>query len=399
MPKALIIGGGVAGPATALYLQKAGWHAEVLEARPAPTAHGGLFLNVATNGLAVLDLLGLRDRLVALGHQCPYMEMWSGRDRLLGTVPNGPAGEPERGSVVVRRDELHAVLRDALAERGVPTTRGARLERIEERADGVTAQFADGTSASGDILIGCDGVGSVTRRWIDPAAPEPLYSGLLSVGGFSRVPGLEPTPGLQRMIFGARGFFGYLVRDDGEVYWFANPTSPELDRDSLRAISDDDWLAELRELHAGDPFPVPQILAAATTVGAYPIYDLPHVPHWYRGRVVAVGDAVHATSPNAGQGASLALEDAAMLARLLRDSATYEQAFSAYERTRRPRAEEVVKYSRAIGRQKSTSGSRLAVAMRDLMLPLFLRNATQNTRNNHLYNHRVAWDDTTALPA
>ncbi|GAA5203542.1 FAD-dependent oxidoreductase [Microbacterium jejuense] len=397
MPKALIIGGGVAGPATALFLQKAGWDVALFEARPHPEAHGGLFLNVATNGLAVLDLLGLRDKLVALGHRSPYMQMWSGRDRLLGTVPNGPAGDPERGSVVVRRDQLHTVLREALVENGLDTTWGARLERIDEDAHGVTAHFADGTSATGDVLIGCDGVGSVTRRWIDPAAPDPQYSGLLSVGGFSRVPGLEPTPRLQRMIFGARGFFGYLVREDGEVYWFANPTSPEPDRAASRRIPGDAWLAELRELHADDPYPVPQILDAATEVGAYPIYDLPHVPHWHRGRVVVTGDAVHATSPNAGQGASLALEDAAILARSLRDASTYARAFEAYEQQRRPRAEEVVKYSRAIGRQKAPGGSRFAVAMRDLMLPLFLRSATKNTRNNHLYNHTIAWDETARL--
>lgn len=399
MPKALIIGGGIAGPATALFLQKAGWEAELFEARPQPESHGGLFLNVATNGLAVLDQLGLRDRLVALGHHAPYMEMWSGRDRLLGTVPNGPAGEPERGSVVVRRDELHAVLREALAENGISTTWGARLERIDEHADEVTAHFADGKAATGDILIGGDGVGSMTRRWIDPAAPEPDYTGLLSVGGFARVPGLEPTPAVQRMIFGARGFFGYLVREDGEVYWFANPTSPELDKTAFRRIPGDEWLDELRVLHADDPYPVPQILDAATEVGAYPIYELPHVPHWHRGRVVAVGDAVHATSPNAGQGASLALEDAATLARSLRDAPTHTQAFGAYERLRRPRAEEVVAYSRAIGRQKAPGGSRLAVALRDVMLPLFLRNATKNTRNNHLYNHTIAWDDTAATSA
>ncbi|WP_051215525.1 FAD-dependent oxidoreductase [Granulicoccus phenolivorans] len=96
MTRALIIGGGIAGPATALFLHRAGWEVEIFEARPGPATHGGLFLNVATNGLAVLDLLGLRDELLAIGHRCPYLELWSGRDRKLATMPNGPAGEPER---------------------------------------------------------------------------------------------------------------------------------------------------------------------------------------------------------------------------------------------------------------------------------------------------------------
>ena len=103
MPRALVIGSGVAGPATALFLQRAGWDVEVFEAAAEPDAYAGLFLNVATNGLAVLDRLGLRDRLVAAGHRAPEMVMWSSTGKRLGTVPNGPAREPERGSVVVRR--------------------------------------------------------------------------------------------------------------------------------------------------------------------------------------------------------------------------------------------------------------------------------------------------------
>lgn len=387
MPKALVIGGGVAGPATALFLERNGWKTEIFEARSAPDAAGGLFLNVATNGLAVLETLGLRDRVAADGHLCPYMEMWSGRGRKLGTVPNGPAGEPERGSIVIRRDRLNEVMLDGASAAGIPTRWDARLERIESRSDAVTAHFADGTRATGDILIGCDGVGSPTRRWIDPHAPEPAYTGMFSIGGFARVPGLAPTPLSQTMVFGARGFFGYLVRDDGTVYWFANPAKPEMTRDELRAVPSSAWIDELRELHRDDPYPVPQILEHVTgDVGAYAVYDLTHVPRWHRDRVVAVGDAVHATSPNAGQGASLALEDAATLARCLDHDANHARAFTAYERTRRPRVERVVAYARAISKHKTVAKSRIAVALRDAMLPLILRSATTDTRNNDLYD-------------
>ncbi|MET1007435.1 MAG: FAD-dependent monooxygenase, partial [Propionibacteriaceae bacterium] len=127
------------------------------------------------------------------------------------------------------------------------------------------------------------------------------------------------------------------------------------------------------------------------TLTGYPIYDLPHVPHWSRGRVVAVGDAVHAISPSAGQGASLALEDAATLARCLRDSPSYEQAFANYQQLRQPRAEKIVKYARAINAQKRVTKSRVGVAIRDAMMPLFLRRAAQDTRNDWLYNHTIDW--------
>ena len=153
------------------------------------------------------------------------------------------------------------------------------------------------------------------------------------------------------------------------------------------------WLATLRELHADDPHPVPQILAhAAGEIGGYPIDDLAHVPHWSRGRVVAVGDAVHATSPSAGQGASLALEDAITLARCLRDAPDHAAAFAEYQRLRQPRAEAVVGYARAINRQKRVTKSRLGIAIRDAMLPMFLRKAADDTRNDWLYNHEIAWE-------
>jgi len=393
MPRALIIGSGVAGPAVALFLQRAGWEVEIFEAAESPDSYTGLFLNVATNGLSVLDQLGLRERLVAEGHPAPEMVMWSSTGKELGTVPNGPAGKPDRGSVVVRRSILHRVLRDAAQEAGIPIRFGARLERIEETDASVRAIFADGRIATGDLLIGADGVGSPTRRHIDPDAPAPAYSGLVGLGGFALVPGLAPTPGAQHMVFGRRSFFGYLVRDDGEVYWFANITHPSADRAALRATHAEEWLATLRELHADDPYPVPQILAHATgEIGGYPIDDLAHVPHWSRGRVVAVGDAVHAISPSAGQGASLALEDAITLARCLRDLPDHAAAFAEYQRLRQPRAEAVVAYAQAINKQKRVTKSRLGIAIRDAMLPMFLKKARDDTRNDWLYNHEIAWD-------
>lgn len=382
MPRALVIGGGVAGPAAAQLLARDGWDTHVYEAHAEPDPYAGLFLNVATNGLSVLETLGLRERLLTDGHRAGRMVMWSRTGKELGAVPNGPAREPERGSVIVRRGWLHRVLREGSDAAGVPTTYGARLVSVDQDADGVRATFADGTVAHGDLLVGADGIGSPTRRYIDPAAPEPVYSGLVGVGGFARVPGLAPTPETQHFVFGARSFFGYLVRDDGTTYWFANVTAP--DRDAPVTLDD------LRALHSDDPFPVPQILAATTDeLRPYPIDDLVGVRQWSRGRVVAIGDAVHATSPSAGQGASLALEDAAVLARALREEGSLPEAFAAYQSARQPRTDAVVKYARAINAQKRVTKSRLGVAIRDAMMPVFLRRAADDTRNDWLYNHTV----------
>lgn len=395
MPRALIIGAGVAGPVTAMFLLRAGWDVEVFEADATPDAFAGLFLNVATNGLSVLDQLGLKERLLTDAHRAPSMVMQSGSGRELGRVPNGPAGDPARGSVIVRRAWLHEVIRDAALAAGVPIVQGARLVSIDETSVRVRATFADGRTAEGDVLIGADGIRSFTRTWIDPGAPAPRYSGLVGTGGFARVPGLEPTPDTQYMVFGARSFFGYLVRTDGTAYWFANLTSPEPARGSLHSIRSSDWLARLRDLHSDDPAPVPGILAATDgDVGGYPIYELSGVQRWSRGRVVAIGDAVHAMSPSAGQGASLALEDAITVAKCLRDLPTPEAAFAEYQRLRQPRAAAVAKYARAIDARKRVTKSRFGIAMRDRMMPLFLKKAADDTRNDWLYNAEIPWENT-----
>ena len=210
--KALIIGCGIGGPATALLLQRAGVSAELFEAAPAPDDYGGAFLNVASNGLAVLATLGLEAEVAAEGFSCPNMDIWSGAGKRLGTVRNGAQPGDGPVSVIIKRGALHRIMRRAADRAGIPIRFGKRLTSIEPLASGgVVAHFADGSSAEGDFVVGCDGIGSATRQFVDPSAPAPVYTGQLSGGGFAHGTGLAPTPGTQHFVFGRRAFFGYLV--------------------------------------------------------------------------------------------------------------------------------------------------------------------------------------------
>ena len=385
MPKAIVIGAGTAGPAAAQLLAQQGWEASLFDARDDLDASAGLFLNVAVNGRRVLDRLGVGDRLMTDAHPAGQIHISSGRGKHLATVPNGPGGRPGDGGVIVRRGWLQRVLWDAAAAAGVHIRPGSRLTDLTTEPDTVTAHFADGHVEQGDIVIGADGVGSLVRRHIAPAV-APQFTGLIGTGGFAKVPGLAPTPGAQHMVFGARSFFGYLVRDDGTVYWFANLTA---DRPARTGGADEQsTLERLVALHADDPDPVPRILAYAHgAVGEYPIFRLGSVPRWWSGRVIAIGDAVHATSPSAGQGASLALEDAAELAAALRAHSDHRRAFATFEQTRRRRAERIVAYAAAIDRQKRASKNRAVVAARDALLPLFLKNAAKSTRYDWVFDY------------
>ena len=339
MPRALIIGAGVAGPAAAMFLTRAGWDVEVFEAESEPDPFEGLFLNVATNGSAVLAQLGLRDRLVADGHRAPPH----------GHAQRHRAGARHRAQRPGRRPragECHRA--PGLAAPG--DARGRDRRRGPDHLRRASRVHRGGAFAGArDVRRRpCRGGRHPDRRrrhrlarlarWIDPAAPEPRYSG---PRGHRRVrarsgPGADPRHAALRLrralllrLPGPRRRHRVLVREhDGSAAGAG--VAP-------RRSASAEWLARLRDLHSDDPFPVPQILANVSgQIGAYPIFDLVGVQKWSRGRVVAIGDAVHATSPSAGQGASLALEDAITLARCLRDLPDRAEAFAAYQRERQP---------------------------------------------------------------
>ncbi|MER7843499.1 NAD(P)/FAD-dependent oxidoreductase [Kitasatospora sp. NPDC096077] len=355
--KALVIGGGIAGPVMALALHKAGIGAEVFEAyRSSAEGIGGTF-GIAPNGLGALAVVGLEAEVGRIGQPVGPMVIEDGKGGVLGEFA-GLADLPRQR--LMRRAELYEVLRRRLRETGIEVRHGKRLVGAEEGADGITAHFADGSSATGDLLIGCDGTGSAVRTLIDPAAPAARYTGLLGIGGYSayRLPGRAGRGESVHFANGARAFFGYWGQADGSgTAWFSNIPQPEqLSPEEVRDAGMDEWLRRCRELHADDR-PARDVLRQAdpATMEAFPRLEImPSVPHWYRGRMVLVGDSVHAPSNSSGQGASLAVESAVELARCLRDLPDHTAAFAAYEAMRRPRVEKIAADAVRTNNQKAS---------------------------------------------
>lgn len=391
--KILVIGGGIGGLAVALFLQRAGMEAEVYEAQPAPDDTGGYFLNVASNGLHVLKTLGLEQAVAAEGFPVPHMIMWGGSGKRLGEVRNGAAPGQGEVSVVVRRGSLNCRLREEAQRNGITITWGKQLIGIDVTPDQrVTAHFADGAAAQGDCLISSEGIHSRTRQIINPTALKPVYTGLISCGGFAHSTVLAPTPNTQHFIFGKRAFFGYFVKASGEVWWFSNIAyAGEPRRSELAAVPHAVWQQRLLDLYSDDqPWINDLIRATPGEIGMYPIYDVPTTPNWYQGPVVLMGDAVHAMSPSAGQGASFALEDAIVLAKCIRDLPTFGSAFAAYESLRRRRAEKMVKASRRFGNNKAAPNA-AARWFRDLMLPFILKSSANSQALDWVYTYKVDW--------
>ncbi|MEU7057492.1 NAD(P)/FAD-dependent oxidoreductase [Streptomyces sp. NPDC046197] len=386
---AAVIGGGIAGPVTALALRRAGIEATVYEAYE-NTADGlGGMLMVAPNGLSALEVVGVDQGLA--GQPVHRMVMTDGRGRRMGEF-GGLTGLPP--SQVMWRADLYRAVRERAAAMGVRTVYGKRLAGAEETPAGVTAEFTDGTRVTADVLVGADGIRSTVRQLIDPAAPGPRYTGLLGFGAHSKAEVPQARPDTMYFAFGGHAFLGYWPVPGGGTAWFGNlPYDEPLSAEQARATPPAAWMRILREKYAED-VPGRDLLRGTgddelLTFGGLEI--LPSVPKWHRGRMVLVGDAAHAPSSSSGQGASLAVESAVQLARCLRDIPDVGAAFATYERLRRGRVEKVAAQAAKTNSQKSMGP--VATKIMTLLMPLATRTFLKPEKMfGWTHRYRIDWD-------
>ncbi len=387
---AIVAGGGIAGPVAAMALQRAGIQACVYEAYQGAADGVGGGLSIAQNGLNALALLDGADEAVRrIGEPMRGIAMHSWTGKRLALLAGSPDEPPQ---YFVWRPELYRALHDEAAGRGIRVEHGKRLVGLEDTGRAVTAHFADGASATADVLVGADGIRSATRSLIDPAGPSPRYTGLVSFGAKLTETGLPPTGGIMHMIFGKRAFFGYAVNGDGSGGWFVNLPHDGITLAGMRRTSPEEWLRVLREAFGTDRGPALDLIRRTPpeellVVG--PMEDVPTVPVWHRGRTVLIGDAAHATSPSSGQGASLAIESAVQLARCLRDL-PHERAFAAYEGMRRQRVEKIIAMAARTNRDKAAGP--VARVLRDLLLPTAMRLLAKPEKMAWQFGYRIDWD-------
>jgi 2-polyprenyl-6-methoxyphenol hydroxylase-like FAD-dependent oxidoreductase len=397
MRTALVIGAGIAGPVAAIALRRAGITPTVFEAHAGPADDVGAFLTLQVNGIDALRALGIGHVVSAIGFSTPRMRFRSGTGKLLGEVSTGGALPDGTVGVTLKRSDLYRALRDEARSQGITIEHGRRLVDARPVPGGVRAEFADGTSATADLLVGADGIRSRVRQIIDPAATPARYVPVLNIGGYAPPMELDVAPGEYEMVFGKRAFFGYAVAPDGYVWWFANPPQhTEPAPGELAALTTEHWRARLRDLFTEDRTPACAIIDATPgELVGWATYDMPSVRRWHRDRMIVIGDAAHATSPASGQGASMAIEDAVELGRCLRDLPEPDAAFAACERLRRARVERVV----ANGARSSNAKAAGPVArvLRDALLPIFLRRQGAEAAS-WLHGYHIDWD-TRVTPA
>ena len=372
--RALIIGGGIAGPAVSLFLQRGGIEPLIFEAYAGPATLGGGF-QIAPNGMRVLRALDLADRIAAAGAPSNEFLFRNQHGRQLGRITLRRSGF----GVTILRAAFHRIVLEETARRGVAIHYGKRLCGVDERRDSIVAHFEDGSTAEGDVLLAADGVHSRVRALAMPAHASARYTGMIGVGGFAESAAAAPSDpdDAHRLTFtvGPRLQFGYATVSYPDLrwgWWSHLPQETELTRQALQQISDDDMRARVIAAFRGWHDPIEALISSTSAVMRTAIYDVPTLPTWHHGRVMLLGDAAHAMSPAGGQGASLALEDAMMVGRRLADGRRFDEVYADVERLLRTRAERLVKQAADNDVRQVKQLGTLGQWMRDRLFPLFV---------------------------
>jgi salicylate hydroxylase len=349
--RAVVMGGGVAGSASAIALARVGADVTVYEAYADPAGPVGSYVSLAVNGLRALDALGCLAPVQWAGFPVDRQRMWSGRGRLLGDVARGRRPQDPLHSVTLMRADLVTTLRTAARDAGAKIVTGQRL-----------AAGADPRTADADLIVGADGIWSATRRALDPAAPEPAYAGLYSVSGTSgRVPAGLPRDGFN-WVFARHGVFIFLPVPDGTVWWTAQVAAAGPPADPAAV-----GVAELTRLFGTEPQAAAVLRAATAVRAANPGHVLQPVTRRHGGATVLIGDAAHPVG--AGQGASIAMEDAVVLARHLASAGAGDisRALAAFDAERQPRAGKLARMETR-NRDAKTAGP-VGARLREAVMP------------------------------
>ncbi len=358
--KLIIIGGGIGGLAACLALQQNGIEATVFE-RAEQLETVGAGIGLGANATRVLQKLGLLDDILAHCGRMDWLEMKKHDGKILKLVRLDNYEVP---SVCVHRAVLLDILqKNILPERIKP---GKTFQKFEQHGETVTAHFADGTAVEADALIGADGLKSAARTQLKGKL-QPIYRGYTVWRGVADFVPDNFRRGFTSETSGAGRRFGWLPISDSKIYWFATNNQPAGEQ-----LAPAERKQKVIKLFGDWHSPIPETIAGTdeNAILQNDCSDREPETGWANGRVLLIGDAAHPTTPNLGQGGCLALEDAVILARILRNQPNLPDAFRLFERERFARTKYVVEKSRIFGEVGQWQNS-FAVGLRNFLMRFY----------------------------
>lgn len=342
--KALVVGAGISGLTAAAALGRRGWAVDLIERKARIDDGGGVGLTLVANAMRALDRIGVAGKCVDAGVPADRIVMRNPEGEILLENPLPRIGGPEwpGGTGIVRAD-FHAILVEAA--RPVCAMRcGVTVSAWEDRDDGILVSFSDGSTGRYDLAVAAEGLYSATRALLMPdVVPEPTGQAVWRVA-IPRPAGIDCT----NMFLGGRhGVVGVCPISRDEAYMYIVQADDGLWRDE--ATLHQQFRAEL-EGYGGMLGDMAALIDRPEQVSFRPLEWLLAPAPWGRGRLVMIGDAVHANPPVLAQGAAMGIEDAIALSETLAEESDIEAGLAAFVERRYPRVRHVVEASCQLAR-------------------------------------------------
>lgn len=357
--KFTIIGGGIAGLTTAIALQRIGLEAIVFEAAP-QLGEVGAGLGLGANAIKAFHKLGIAEEVITAGRILPLFTIYDEKGIPVSTA-NNPSIKKEFGidNFMIHRAALQKVLLSKLQPGTLIT--GKRVVEFSKHPTSITIQFQDGSFHETDFVVAADGIHSVFRSKLIPES-KPRYAGYTCWRAVMEGRNL-PIEGSSET-WGAKGRFGIGPLAEGKIYWFACINAPHNDA-RMKNYRIEDLMNHFKDFHE----PIPTLLSASSSEHLIwgDIMDIKPIRQFAFQNMLLIGDAAHATTPNLGQGACQAIEDAVILADILGNEKSVPVAFKEFEKRRIRRVTKIVNRSYQIGRMAQLENRSLVKMRNGLM--------------------------------
>jgi 2-polyprenyl-6-methoxyphenol hydroxylase-like FAD-dependent oxidoreductase len=361
--KILIVGGGIGGLTTALACQHFHLDYEVFEAAP-QIREVGAGIWVPPNAMQVMKRLGVSDAVLERGTLLNSISVGGHRGEKWYSLPTSKViPKFGFGTVAIHRARLQSLLYQALDKNKVHTAK--RLKNFEQDNNEITLHFEDGTKASGNCLIGADGLRSIVRQQLFGNAPL-RYSGQTCWRGIVKFRLPDDVKGDMMELWGksAGQRFAYSQVSENEVYYYATLATPADGKDPEEVKA---FLHRYYDTFGSTASAIIDAIDPQTLIRT-DLFDLNPIFNWTSNNVALLGDAAHATTPNLGQGAAQSMEDAYVLASVLKNGLQdIPSALKTYQRKRIKKAHYVVNTSWKLG-QLANIQNPLIITLRNWML-------------------------------
>lgn len=357
-----IIGAGIGGLCTAIALQKRGFRVDVYE-NTAVIKPAGAGIVLAANAIKALDKIGISETIIKAGKNLNSFQILAEDGEIIMQTDTNTIVKKYgyTGNFTIHRANLHQVLCGQLQPGTLHL--GKKCVDFEQTNNGVSVSFMDGSVTHADALIASDGIHSVVRRKLIPAS-VPRYSGYTCWRGVTEVNQAGLGDANATETWGSKGRVGLVPLPNNQLYWFIciNTTA---NNTQFSQYKGKELAAIFRNYHS----PVEKVLAQTPDdkITWNDIIDLAPIKQFAYGKVVLLGDAAHATTPNMGQGACQAIEDAIVLANCLVQYSNVAEAFSSFETRRLERTTAIVNCSWQLGKLAQLENKWL-VALRNAAL-------------------------------